>query len=154
MKFEIDPYVRAGPIALGMSQPDVQAILGSPSRSSKAFNGDVNWTYDLLYLDVGFSKKNQAVHHIGLSGSAEVFVDGIDVFRDSSAMTKLMSRDGEPFKYVGFIVLLHLGIMLGGFDDDEDASSRTIAAFSRGRWDERQSKFVPLTSKPGAIDQT
>lgn len=146
MRFILLPYVGAGPIKLGMTPEEVTEVLGEHSRMSLAFNGDHSLTYDKLALDIGISKATGVVTHIGFSSVADVWFDEIDVMHDKSALPRLAKLDGAPCEYVGFVMLLNLGIMLGGFSASNEMYQRTVAMFSRGRYDDRRHKFHALRS--------
>jgi hypothetical protein len=66
--------------------------------------------------------------------ATEISVSGIEVYKDAQALRKLCALDGAPKEFLGFIILLNLGITLTGFHDG-DESQKAITAFASGRWD-------------------
>jgi hypothetical protein len=71
---------------------------------------------------------------------ADVNLKGIDVFKDTDAFAKLIKEGRKPFEYMGFVILLDLGVTLTGFHDN-DESQKALTAFARGRWDHLRDKF-------------
>ena len=58
-------------------------------------------------------------------------------------LSQLLKEDSCPYEYVGFVVLLDVGITLTGFHDG-DVSQRAVTAFRQGRWDHLKNKFKRL----------
>ncbi len=128
--FVIEPYVSAGPLKFGMSYDDVKSSLGEPKSLEKNRLGDTVARYD----GFGATIAAAGVVEVYFLPTAAVSLSGIDLYKDSQAFQKLCARDGAPKEFLGFIVLLNLGITLTGFHDG-DQSQKAVTAFARGRWD-------------------
>lgn len=133
MKFYLDPYTAVGPLRFGMSEADVRSAVGQPLGVDKNSLGEVEYQYS--ELSIRFSLADGGLTEVGFLPESELLVDDIDVFRDRRAFEKLILKDGSPFEYVGFIVLLRLGLTLTGFHDADEAQ-KAATVFSRGRWDQ------------------
>jgi hypothetical protein len=75
--------------------------------------------------------------------SGALIFEDIDVLRDSDALKFLTKRDGDPYLWVGFVMLLKLGLRLGGYHEKAD-EGRTISLFERGRYDGKNTRFTPF----------
>jgi len=61
-------------------------------------------------------------------------------FATAGPFEKLILKDGSPYEYVGFIIMLQLGMTLTGFHD-ADESQKAVTVFSPGRWDQLKPQF-------------
>lgn len=137
--FEIISYVGAKPLLFGMTERQVEAIVGPPVRITKDDDlGETEASYDAF--NIQYSKQNKALVEIGFSKTARVTILGINPFTQKNGFRDLLRQDSCPYEYVGFIILLDLGITLTGFHD-KDPSQLAITAFVRGRLDHLKSKF-------------
>ena len=138
--FRIIPYESVGLIRFGASAEDVKRALGEPVRVRDRPN-EMTIQYDRLQVTI--STQNEAVVEIGMSSRVDARLDDVEIFNSPGAFEKLTEQDGSPFEYLGFIILLKLGITLTGFHDD-DPAQRAVTAFARGRWDHLRAKFNPF----------
>lgn len=136
--FEIISYVGAKPLLFGMNQGQVEAIIGPPQNMTTNGFGEPDASYQSF--SIRYSKQNKTLVEIGFSPTAIVTIRGINPFTQESAFRDLVRQDSSPYEYVGFIILLDLGITLTGFHD-RDPSQLAITAFARGRLDDMKSQF-------------
>jgi hypothetical protein len=139
--FEIISYVGAKPLLFGMTEAQVESLVGRPLGTMLNNLGERNAQYELF--SVRYSHQSGALLEIGFSSGAKVMIHGLDLFGDKEAFPKLLREDSCPFEYFGFVILLDLGITLTGFHDN-DASQLAVTAFVRGRWDHLKDKFKKL----------
>jgi len=130
MMLEIESYASAGPLKFGMGYDDVKSSLGEPLSQEKSRLGDTIVRYD----GFGATVADTGVVEAYFLPTTEVSVSGVEVYEDAHAFQKLCALDGAPKEFLGFIILLKLGITLTGFHDG-DQSQKAITAFARGRWD-------------------
>lgn len=151
MNYEIIPYCGVEPFRFGDPEAFVEDHWGAPkSRSVRPFPpGTVELEYPGLALafdesgrltQIGFDK-----HFNG-----KLILNGIDLFEDDAALSKLLKLDSDSHLWVGFVMLMGLGVRLGGFHEVAD-EGRTVSMFERGRYDTKRSRltaFVPDSSPP------
>jgi len=136
--FIIIPYQSVDPIQFGMSNDELMRVVGQPNNIRKNPSGELNYQYPTF--SVRLSSKDQRVVEIGLSSAADVRLADIDIFESPTAFKDLIRKDGNPLEYLGFIVLLNLGITMTGFHDN-DPSQKAVTAFVKGRWDGFRAKL-------------
>ena len=155
--FEIAPYEGAGPIKFRSSRQDVEGVLGpsesfyrtdypprmglSPVYEARYDSSNINLAYDLDHTlnYICFSQ-----HRTPFPGT--VSFRGINIFADNDAFERLLAQDSEPFEWVGFIILMNLGMRLSGFHASSD-SGLSVSLFERGRYDLKLQKFIPYRTK-------
>lgn len=71
----------------------------------------------------------------------KVILKGIDLFGDPDALDKLLACDSDSHLWVGFVLLMGLGVRLGGFHEVEEGG-RTVSIFERGRYDAKIPRFT------------
>ncbi len=143
--FEILPYMGTRDLRFGMTSKEVEVIFGVPD--SVSLNHLKQRVEFRSFMNVGYSDGTvEIVSNIGFGRQMEcVHIKDIYFFCDdeSVVLNKLISEDGNPFLYLGFIVLLNLGMTLTGFHD-ADISQKSVALFERGAWDKRLPKLKPF----------
>ena len=145
--FELLPYAGAGKIRFGMTPQEVETIYGvADSTSVNHLKQRVEFR---SFMNVAYSSGTGAgVSHIGFGRQMEgVRFNNVNLFLDDEdlALNKMIGEDGNPFIYLGFIVLLKLGITLTGFHD-KDIAQKAVALFPPGAWDKRIAKLKPFSS--------
>jgi hypothetical protein len=141
MKFDLRPYDGAGSVHFGMSRAEAHEKLGSPERSWSMRSGNTadSWPDFVIRYD----KSSQELVELEFTDTATVEYDGIDLFRDPDAFSKLVNLDGAALKGTGTIILLKLGISMGENLRDPSSSDRTVCLFCRGRWDNAMNRLTP-----------
>ena len=144
-QLEIFPYIGAGRIKFGMQPNEVEAIFGvADSVSMNHLKQRVEFR---SFMNIAYSTGDiEGVSHIGFGRQMEgVHFKGINFFLDdeNGVLKRIVLADGKPFVYMGFIVLLNLGMTLTGFHDN-DISQKAVALFPVGAWDKRISKLRPF----------
>lgn len=139
MKFNLDPYTSVGPLRFDMSEDAVVSTVGRPLGVEKTSLGEVEYRYS--GMSTRFSSTDGRLTEVAFLPEAELMVDDIDVFRDRRALEMLILKDGRPYEYVGFLIMLRLGMTLTGFHD-ADESQKAATVFSRGRWDQLKPQFT------------
>lgn len=139
--FAINSYKTVGPIRFGMSADELTFVLGQPLAISNNRRDESSYRYD--GFNVVLASDTQAVVEVGLLPELEVSIDGISVFRHADTFQRLIQLDRQPYEYVGFIVLLELGLTLTGFHDS-DESQKAVTAFAEGRWDKLKTQLQPF----------
>jgi len=125
-----------------MIPTEVEQILGAPDQVSTnhlkqrvEFRSFMNLAYT--------AGQQEKLCHIGFGRQMEdITLNGINFFKNQpiEVLKKLVSIDGTPLLYMGFIVFLDLGIALTGFHDN-DASQKAVTVFEKGSWDKRIGKM-------------
>lgn len=141
--FSITPYKSAGPIQIGMSIDDLVEAAGQPQESSKNRRGELEFRYS--GLSVRLNPNTKKVVEVGILPSPDVVLNGVKIFDSPNAINRLIEMDGNPYEYLGFLVLINLGITLTGFHDS-DESQKAMTVFEEGRWDHLRSHFKKLSS--------
>ncbi|QNN46313.1 hypothetical protein H9L17_14260 [Thermomonas brevis] len=127
----IEPYVSAGSIKFGATYDEIVSDLGEPRSQEKSRLGETVVRYD----GFGATVSSYGVAEVYFLPDANVSILGIDLFNDPKAFRELCRLDGNPKEFMGFIILLKLGVTLTGFHDGDEAQ-KAITAFVRGRWDQ------------------
>ncbi len=143
--FELFPYVGAGPLTFGMSPGQVAHALGAPDSAGVNHLGQR--VEHRSFMTVGYTASvDGELNHIGFGGQMTgVRHSDLKVFdsQHGQVLRALCVEDGNPYVYLGFIVLLNLGFALTGFhDNDEDQLAITL--FPKGAWDGRLHKLKPF----------
>jgi hypothetical protein len=130
----IKPYDSVGQVKFGMTAGEVVAVLGAPLRITKNRRGETSYEYEALMIRL--SADSNKVAEIALTPQSGVKVEDVDadVFSSDDAFARLLQKDGSPYEYMGFIVLLGLGMTFTGFHDS-DESQKAVTVFEKGRWD-------------------
>ena len=136
--FVIKPYESIGPIRFGMSKDELVSVVGDPVRTSKNQHGEANLQF--AGFSVRLSKDDGGVVEVGVVPETPTVLGDVDVFLSPDSFAKLVKLDGEPWEYVGFVILLNLGMTMTGFHD-ADESQKAITVFERGRLDHLRSQF-------------
>jgi hypothetical protein len=142
MKFEIVSYVGALPLKFGMTEEEVARIIGLPSVKMKNRKGEPD--HDHGFCAVGYDKDTNRANFFGFRPPTNISYEGMPMFDNPTALNALVARDGEAFEFVGFVLLLNLGISLSGFDDN-DQSQLAVNVFERGRFEKYRSQFKPFS---------
>jgi hypothetical protein len=142
MNLEIIPYCGVEPFRFGVAEALVEDHLGAPQfRSKRPFPPG---TVELEYpgLSFGFDA-NGRLMHIGFDKhfNGKLSLNGIDLFKDDAALSKLLKLDSDSHLWVGFVMLMELGVSLGGFHEVAD-EGRTVSIFERGRYDTKRPRFT------------
>lgn len=130
--FQITPYKSVGPIRFGMSVAELIEAVGDPVKITKNRLGELDYRYP--GFRVALSSKDRTVAEIGLVPEADAIIDGVTIFSSPDSFARLVKKDGNPYEYVGFVVLLNLGLTMTGFHDNDD-SQKAVTVFAKGRWD-------------------
>jgi hypothetical protein len=136
--FEIISYVGPKPLLFGMTERQVEAVVGPPQTIRTNGQGEPDASYESF--SIRYSKKDRTLVEIGFLKTARVKILGINPFTQENGFRDLVRQDSCPYEYVGFIILLDLGITLTGFHDN-DPDQLAITAFVPGRHDDSKSNF-------------
>lgn len=136
--FEIISYVGAKPLLFGMTERQVEAIIGPPETIMTNGLGEPDASYESF--SIRYSKQDKKLVEIGFSKTARVTILGINPFTQKHGFHDLVRKDSCPYESYGFIILLDLGITLTGFHDN-DPDQLAITAFVRGRWNDDKIEF-------------
>lgn len=143
--FEILPYIGAGRVRFGMSSQEIEKIYGVADSST--MNHLKQRVEFRSHMNVGYGTElSEGVIHVGFGRQMEgVEYKGLNIFSDDSevVLDTLIQEDGDPYIYLGFIVLFKIGITMMGFHDD-DISQKAITLFPQGAWDKRRAKLKPF----------
>ncbi len=147
MNLEITPYVGASPLNFGITEADAIEILGVPSsRAKNSF--PPGFVLDYCGAALAFDTKGRLTqmgfdkHFCGA-----LTYSNINLFQDDDALRKLLQLDHEVYLWVGFVMLMGLGIRLGGFHEPAD-EGRTVSIFERGRYDTKIARFQAFPQFP------
>lgn len=140
-RFDLQPLVGPSPIRFGMSEEQVDDLLGKPQTKSVNSRNEQKWDYDEFI--VTFGSIGEGVVEVAFLPEAEISLFGINLFGDQEAFAKVLALNEEAFEDYGFIVFPALGLAFSGFHD-EDEENKAVGIFVRGRWDDRKKSFVPF----------
>lgn len=127
----IESYVSAGSFKFGDTYDEVVAVLGEPCLTEKRRPAETIVGYDKF----GATISSKGVVEVYFLPGIDVSLHGVDVFRDPGAFNSLCTLNGGAKEFMGFIILLKLGITLTGFHDN-NTDQQAITAFEKGRWDQ------------------
>jgi hypothetical protein len=146
MNFDIRPYEGAGPVNFGMNREEIHGLLGLPNLGWTMPNGTLvdSWN-DFI---IRYATDSQRASEIEFAETSGIRFDGIELFRDPNALSKLVTTDGAPLEGVGSIIFLSLGISTSANLVNPKAVERTVCVFSRGKWDRFLSRLVPYEAQP------
>lgn len=145
MTLKFEPYIGASPLNFGMSIVEATAILGEPrSRQTNTF-GPVGQELTFNEIRLAFDA-DERLYQIGFdkSFSGSLLFEDIDILHHPDALKVLLQRDREPYVWVGFVMLMNLGLRLGGYHASAD-EGRTVSIFNRGRYDSKIPRFKPFS---------
>jgi len=138
MKFEIIPYVGALPLKFGMTNTEIAAIIGLPRVKMQNRKGEPD--HDHGFCAVGYDKITFRANFFGFSPPSDICYKKVPIFNNPDAFQFLISEDGQPLEFVGFILLLNLGISLSGFHDNDEAQL-AVNIFEKGRFERFRYQF-------------
>lgn len=142
MKFTLTtPYVEVSPLKFGMTEAEAISILGSPEMRLLTKKRDVDLRYP--FGSLCFSGSTDKLAEIMFFPTAEITIEGINLFLNPEFYQVLIRKDGSALEYVGVLFLPHYGIGLTGFHDD-NPSERSVAAYTGGRLDHLLKNFKPF----------
>jgi len=137
--FQIAPYASVGDIRFGMSEQEVERVLGPPIHRDRNRKGEIEEYREgikVYYAD-------GAVAELVLMAPARALYKGTDLLGLEAPVAFLTSDDPRPFEYMGATVFLDIGLALTGFAEPDDPDT-SVTAFARGRWDHLRSKLRPF----------
>jgi hypothetical protein len=144
MNLEIVPHCGAEPFRFGVPEAVVETHLGPPKfRSKRPFPPG---TIELEYPGLAFAFDSTGrLAQIGFDKHfhGQLILNGVDLFQDPDALRKLVKMDGDAHLWVGFVMLMGLGVRLGGFHEVAD-EGRTVSVFERARYDAKRPRFTPF----------
>lgn len=147
MNLEIIPYCGAEPFLFGIPEALVEEQLGAPKfRSKRPFPPG---TIELEYPGLAFAfDANGRLTQVGFDQhfNGKLILKGIDLFKDDAALSKLLKLDSDSHFWVGFVMLMGLGVRLGGFHAVAD-EGRTVSIFERGRYDTKRPRFTEMNPR-------
>lgn len=146
MSFNIRSYEGVGPVNFGMNREEIHGLLGLPNLGWTMPNGTLvdSWS-DFI---IRYATDSQRVLEIEFSDTSELQLDGVDLFRDPEALSKLVLADGAPLQGAGSVIFLNLGLSTSLNLENPKAVERTVCVFSRGKWDRFLSRLVPYQAEP------
>jgi len=146
MNLEVIPYGGVEPFRFGVTEELVGGCLGLPKfRSKRSFPPG---TVELEYLGLAFAfDATGRLTQIGFDKhfKGQLILNGINLFEDDAALSKLLEIDSDSHLWVGFVMLMGLGSRLGGFHDVAD-EGRTVSIFERGRYDTKRPRFTAFVA--------
>lgn len=139
MRFDIEPYERAGPVAFGMPRDEVRRVLATPADAFRKAEDSREPSDDFPALGVVVFYRPpgrcQAVEFSG-GGDAEPVVAGHTLLGRpySEVHPWLADIDPDLRELVGTVVSLRLGVSLTAPGASADAGHpvATVMAFERG----------------------
>jgi hypothetical protein len=152
---EIYSYIGAGRLKFGMHFTEVGNFVGPPVKSNTGFLGELTEYRENSGLVTTYKKTEATLVEIGFSKNiSNLEFGGQKLFKDHQlqVLSKLVQQDGSAFEYLGFIILIKLGITLTGFHDNAD-EQKAVTVFDKGRWDEEipsMKKFHYVYKNPNA----
>ena len=146
MTWEILSFKGMGPIRFGMTPADVEAILGAPDRSRKGFRPGVLNEYRSTRAPI-VTYRNGGVSEIqAFRDLPGVSFDDIDLFGAPGidVLRRLEAKNGVAMISTGIVLFDRLGMTTGRLDEGVE-EEHSVTAFARGLWDDKLSKFEPIS---------
>jgi hypothetical protein len=139
--WEIITYEGVGPIKFGMTRNQVRAILGKPTASFMKGGEAPTDAYDRHYVHV-FYDLNDTVEYVEVFDASTIQWKG-KVLRGLSCMQwyDLLTGDGSHVSFEGDTLTSHvfgLSVWVPLGDNEEEREVRSIGAFRRGYWEEKE----------------
>jgi hypothetical protein len=132
MNYTIHPHQGINDVRFGSPTVEVERLIGPADRvrttglrEREEVRGDSYWRYsaeDNVLVEVSFGRLSHLLIH------------GIDVFADSTSLSRLLALEMTPLESHGFILLNSLGLAITGLHDG-DRDQASVTAFIPGRWD-------------------
>lgn len=145
MKFDLQPYVGAGPLRFSMSREEVHGLLGVPNRSWTMRSGNIAESWPEVVIR--YEKETQCIIEMEFKSSAQIEYQGIKLFEDAEAFRELVELDGAALQGTGTVVLPRLGISTGDDLGDPTSADRSVCLFRRGLWDSAIGRLTSYASK-------
>jgi hypothetical protein len=146
MNFDIRPYEGAGPVTFAMNREEIHAVLGLPNVGRVKPDGTlVEWWDDFA---IRYERDTRRMCEMEFTDRFAVHLDGIDLFHDPEALSKLVMADGAPMQGMGAIIFLNLGISTRPPLASPEDAGRTVCIFLRGTWDDVLHRLVPYEEQP------
>jgi hypothetical protein len=149
--FDIQPYVGALPIELGMKRKEVHAVLGRPKDSTKVGLDPIRFDYfGTTTFNVGYNKAGEVIHLGFWPGKVRLAVLGRTLWtsrKQPDPNRRLLELDPEPLEYGGFLIFRKLGVITTGFHQDAP-TQRAVSIFPRREWDDRLADAMAHAGKP------
>lgn len=147
MNFPLQSYQGAGPLRLGATRPEVEALMGPPDRVSRRGGGlRLAWRGEVsVKLSASAPGEEPEVVEIGFTRHCPgVQWQGDDIFLGSPTIWshRLIAQDGSALLGFGMVLLLRLGLTLTGFHDGPE-EDRAITLFRFGLWDDSLDGMLP-----------
>lgn len=136
---EIVPRKGLGNVRFGMTQEEVQSLLGK--EEDQSITSEASEFYYANYINCAF--RYQSLYQIGATRrSSGILYNGNDIFTSNSfeVLKEMQVDGGSVFEYFGFIIFLELGISLTGFHDG-DLDQKAMTVFEEGTWSDLQNEF-------------
>lgn len=143
MKLEIMPFEGVSDLQFGLSQKQVEALLGPPE--DVMVKGDQIREFrrgtDLV---TAYSSKGSHLMELAFGSTMrELEFHGVRLFDvvEERAIDVLLRAGKQAHEGVGFLVFLDLGVGLDGFLTRSD--NRVVVVSERGRWEAVKSSLKP-----------
>ena len=145
LRFQIESFVGAHPLKLGMTEEQIVSIIGPPKTRGPNYFGHLSLSYFEPGLDVnvGIDKDSGLITHLGFGKLCSVWYGDLDLFGDPEAWKQLVRLSADCNEWVGFLLLCDLGIQLSGFHDN-DSSQLAVCVFPKGAYDDNRDGFRPF----------
>ena len=148
MRFEITPFVNAGPLSWGMRNDEVAAAIGAPDSHRRVRSGTYFEYWDKLSLTCSYDESSRELVEVGFSKLPDlVTYQAKDLIAEDHLIILRVLSDGgrnAAWQGLGSIVFPSLGISLTGYFP-EDPEIQAVTAFARGRWDRVLSSMKSLS---------
>lgn len=122
-EFDLQPYLGAGPLRLGMSRIQVEDVLGPPDKTKRTvFRNETQEFRRESGLQTVYSAPGEALVEISFYGNQSVAFEDLDIFhtQGTNVIKRLAEADGKSLETVGILVFLNLGITLTGFLQEDE----------------------------------
>ncbi|WP_046215237.1 hypothetical protein [Paenibacillus wulumuqiensis] len=130
MQLIIEPYTGVNEYRFGMTPAQIKQIAGLPDDIvNDTIMKQIRETYGPLELIYTHKKLTECIYR----KEAEIFHEGIDLFRDEEVVAKLSAYDEPVRGGSGYMLFRKLGICLGGFHGKKIPQDRLVIVFSLDR---------------------
>lgn len=126
-----------------MTEAELESIVGPPSSRSPDFSGGTSLHYYPRDICIGLDRDTGLASHFAFGRHSDVTFRGISLYGDADSWRAVVALSSDCHEWVGFIMLLDLGLSLSGFHD-HDIDQMGVALFPKGRYDHKRPRFKPF----------
>lgn len=139
---DLVPYRSINGLMLGDPVDRAKEIFGKPIAERRDRYGELIEHYEFIKLV--FHRDSLLLQECSVFNGVPTRINGRDLDWSLSGLKALCVEDGKPLEYYGAVVLLNVGIVLTGVEEDAE-SDRAVGIFSEDVWADLVPKMKPFS---------